>query len=452
MKLDILISKYLDGDLTRLEDEELRLLLASDPAAKVEFDTSVALHLTMQEDSDLEDLPEEDFLQIENNILAAVQPVFADTVASSQPRIYRLNVRRLASAAAAILLISSIPVADTFFDRGNSGSVAALTPVPVQSDITKSALQKFHSRRNVSKTQVTVPEEGSVNTILAESDNINTITTNSQPLPVQVPVLAATEPVVPQNSEVFASGYGEYASSNTIISPDRVSDVVPSFAVNAALNRTPNGGDIRADASFVNFADGKSLEVQMTTFVGNGLLKVGSNPATAATSVSQSIAYAVNGDNRVGIEVGYTGYSVTDGGTIAVPVAIKVSGKSGGTVQSNDDGLPKSPSQSDKPGEYEAKSVTFTNNKTVFWGSAFYERTLIDKGDLTVNARLGAGGSPEGPMAFGRAFARYTVLTGVSLTLGAESRVLALRAPVVEDLHKETSTGISVVYGVQVKF
>lgn len=445
MKLDILISKYLDGDLTRREDEELRLLLTSDPAAKVEFDTSVALHLTMQEDSDLEDLSDEDFLQIESNILAAVQPAFADTIASPQSKIYRLNVRRLASAAAAVLLISSIPVADTFFGGGHSGTVAAITPVVIQSDFTKPTSPKLRYHRNMSKAETIFPKDAVADVVSAKS---NESVESGQPIPVQMPVFTASEPVAPQNSEALASGY---TTPNAIISPDRIANVIPSFAANVALNRTSNDADLRADAGSVNFAEGKPLEVQMTTFIGSGLLKVGSNPATAATSVSQSIAYAVNTDNRIGIEVGYTGYSVTDGGTITVPVATRPNSK-GGTIQDADDGLPKSPASGDNLGKYEQQSVSFTNNKTVFWGSAFYERTLIDKGDLTVNARLGAGGSPEGPMAFGRAFARYTVFTGVSLTLGAESRLSVLQAPMVEALHKETSTGVSVVYGVQVKF
>ena len=53
MRLEVLITKYLDGELTAVEDRELRQLLSQNPEAKNAFDLSVSLHHALRKDAHL---------------------------------------------------------------------------------------------------------------------------------------------------------------------------------------------------------------------------------------------------------------------------------------------------------------------------------------------------------------------------------------------------------------
>ncbi|MBK9246846.1 MAG: hypothetical protein IPM69_01720 [Ignavibacteria bacterium] len=59
-------------------------------------------------------------------------------------------------------------------------------------------------------------------------------------------------------------------------------------------------------------------DVQVNTFVSTMISLPGDYTNTTST-FSQSIAYAIGNDNRVGHEVGYFGYSYNDGGTVLIP-------------------------------------------------------------------------------------------------------------------------------------
>lgn len=441
MKTDLLISKYLDGELGRREDEELRLRLAADPAAKLEFDAAVALHIAMQEESEVDALSDDEFLAIEGAILTAVKPQTA-TVHHLPPRTW--TARRFASAAAAVLVLCSVPVADAYLGNSAENSLALLVPA-AQHLPAQPARPRLSGRvRGAQPAVAQQTAEQQQGTALPATVAMNGRGEISETEGIARQTVAAAT-VAPYNSDVLARS--DYRPSVADISRTAVGTLG-----NAAVPQLPAHEQGRTDAALHALDNAQSTEVQLTTFVSSGLLKVGGNPVAAATSVSQSIGYEISSNGRVGIEVGYTGYTISDGGTIAVPVSTAGGGKRGTVQDAGNEGLPKSPTQSDAPGEYESQTVRFTTDKTVFWGTAFYERTLLDDGNFTLNARLGAGGSPEGPMAFGRAYARYTVLPDVSLTLGAESRVLALQGPMIESLNSETSAGVSVVYGVQVKF
>ena len=71
MNLDSLLSKYLDGELTHDEDEQLRSLLSEDKDAKVDFDSAVLLNAAMKDDSESILVPEEVSQETEDNILMA---------------------------------------------------------------------------------------------------------------------------------------------------------------------------------------------------------------------------------------------------------------------------------------------------------------------------------------------------------------------------------------------
>ena len=68
MIIEQLISNYLDGDLSPEQDQELRELVAADPAARKLFDEAVLVHIAMRCEDETEvpeDLRADVFSQIE---------------------------------------------------------------------------------------------------------------------------------------------------------------------------------------------------------------------------------------------------------------------------------------------------------------------------------------------------------------------------------------------------
>ncbi|GAB1430564.1 hypothetical protein MASR2M18_13970 [Ignavibacteria bacterium] len=438
MKSDALISKYLDGELSQHEDEQLRRHIAADPLLKSEFNSAVTLHIASRENLADSNLSDEEFLEVERLILARVRRP-APVRHSSNMLI--ISARRL--AAAAILLITSVPIADM-----------TIKAVP---EIDSFTLNVPLDRRNekpivAERKNLSVTDKRHTNQIEYRAANMSgsNIAANLSEPPFEHNTNDSwpkSDAAFSYNSDAIVREYNDDGHENVQQSNSIIMQRLPQSDALKDLSQTTN---IISDAALSLFDAEHSTEVQLTTFVSNGILKVGGNPAAVASSISQSIGYAVNMSGRIGLEVGLIGYSMTDGGKIATPIVGGHSRKGG--VQGAENGMPKSPAQSEVAGEYETNTVTFTKNKTVYWGAAFYEQTLLDKDNLTLNARLGAGASPEGPMAYGRAFARYAVWNGIFLTLGAESRLQVFQSPMSELLRQETSTGVSVVYGIQAKF
>lgn len=437
MKSDALISKYLDGELSQSEDKQLRREMAADPALKAEFNAAVILHIALQESKADDNLPDEELLAIESTVLAnARRPIQV-----RRPSNVMVLVRRF--AAAVILLTASIPISDMTMHSIREIASFALN-VPLDRHNEKPMVAE---RKNLSVT-----DERHTNQIEYRAANMsgsNIAANLSEPLLEQNvnDSWPKSDATFSYNSDALIR---EYKNDRHESVPQGNSIIMYRLPQLDAVKDLPQSTNIISDAALSLFDSEQAMEVQLTTFVSNGILKIGDNPASAAASISQSVGYAVNTTGRIGLEVGLIGYSINDEGKIAAPIVAGHGGKGG--VQGANNGMPKSPDRNEPAGEYETKTISFTNNKTVYWGAAFYEQTLLDKGKLTINARLGAGASPEGPMAYGRAFARYAVWNGIYLTLGAETRLQAFQSPMYESLRQETSTGVSAVYGIQAKF
>ena len=152
---DVLISKYLDGDLSLEEDVEFRAMLAADPNAREAFDSAVLLHIAMRcEDvttvpSDVEEsvlafianapltvcaqdqsMRSSSFRGLHSNSQRGGLSAYTDTDLLSFGRgletrgaahaapVVRSGVRRV-MAAAAMLLVLALPFGDQFLGVGD---------------------------------------------------------------------------------------------------------------------------------------------------------------------------------------------------------------------------------------------------------------------------------------------------------------------------------------------
>ncbi|MFH1051656.1 MAG: hypothetical protein V1779_12110 [bacterium] len=182
-------------------------------------------------------------------------------------------------------------------------------------------------------------------------------------------------------------------------------------------------------------------DVQVASFFGSDFARGGIHVNDAVIShFSQSVAYAVNENERFGVEVGYTQYSFIDRGT--VNVEHKIGGVSG--VEAYEGGYDFSIGY--------PQDLALNSDKQLLWASAFYENTFFKADGLSLVGRLGFGGTSDGPLGYSRLFAQYSVFNGFYLTFGAEGRMFSAEFSKFIENEDKLKTTASLIYGIQFKF
>jgi hypothetical protein len=459
MNLNFLISKYVDGDLTVEEDQLLRRLISENPMAKEAFDAATVLHFTMLEDSDS--------IAISNDFLseteAKITSKFIEKEASikaalklENSKIQRNRATRFGSAVAALFLICTVPLGDLFvnipFQLASNETIRSVNSQP---ENTEQLI--LHSKRNTHRNLIHLQQSTNRKSDASGSVMIAATIGNSSVYPSE-------NAGIDNLTEVKEVGTPSPALENTLQNPSL------STFVQSSLFAMKSNGRIPASVSGTTFGSqamteqsstqSDNTEIQVSTFISNNVATNHENTASA-TAISQSIAYSIGENNRIGLEIGYKGYNYQGGGTVLVPrgTPTVLSKSKILSMDSPDIGTPgdvsnptaERASQSRTEG-FDEKKVEYSMDKTMYWGAAFYEHTIFHKGDISVNGRIGAGGSNDGAMAFSRAFARYDVVKGVALTLGAEANTFMLRMPMLSGNQGEVTSSISLVYGMQIKF
>jgi len=125
MNLDNLISKYLDGELSRSEDVQLRKILSEDISAREEFDAHVLIHAAMKEDArnikpslNLVGRTEDRIL----SMIMAEQPKVTATIKTRR----RKPVLAFASLVALLLVFGIFSIMDNYYFIGNDDITDAL--------------------------------------------------------------------------------------------------------------------------------------------------------------------------------------------------------------------------------------------------------------------------------------------------------------------------------------
>ncbi len=469
MNLNLLISKYVDGDLTVEEDQLLRRLLSEQPAAKEAFDAATVLHFTMLEDADSIEMPHDFLLETEAKItmkFAVQEAITKAKLAEERARAFRSKVSRFGSVTVALLLICTVPFSDMFLG-GTALFSANEVLVNDEAQVFNSYSEAIRGSSNQTKRRV---RSNRMQTMLVSDNKVtsgfdeeaivsNSIDANRSEQSLDA---ASSRQSIASNLAMPFSK-SELNSSSASSVPPTSTGQLPlksrgSLPLQFSLG-TRTSEPLRTET--VDASSYEKTEIQVSTFVANNVANSRDN-STSATAVSQSIAYSLGESSRIGVEIGYRGYTYQGGGTVLVPrgTATVVSKSKTLGMDGFDGGLPiddvisptaERASLSHIEG-YDEKKVEYAIDKTMYWGAAFYEHVFYNSGKISVNGRVGAGGSNDGAMAFSRAFARYDVVKGVALTLGAEANAFMVNLPMVEGKHSEVNSGVSLVYGMQIKF
>jgi hypothetical protein len=445
MSLEILISKYIDGELTREEDNFLRNLLKDNPSAKQKFDSSVELHLEMLDDAENIKVPADLLRRTEDRIMmeifksAPVNPVYN----VKNIRRFYLNYINAAAAIIIFFFVGVLSIRDTAFL--NFGSFTEKTPIEI-----------LKSERDNATEAISPKNEFNKNKLHLKKSKIKEMNTSdkmvSNPVTQQMPsgLFSDAGPVNSKIIEINVSSIPKVVNdedeTNNIVSfksePDSKNKTLDKYPNNISKSNPifsfSNDGNIP-----LNYFEGFPLEVKeihLTSFISHDFLRnnIKTHNNTAIMNYSQSISYAINETSRLGLEFGLTQYSY-DLNKIIIVSNITASGKkSVEIIDPTDDG-----STINIP-------VKIEQREQLYWGSVFYEHTLFKFSSFSLLGRVGLGASNDGGLGYGLIMANYSVYRGIYLSVGTEGRIFKAQIPSLG--YNSLTSSFSIVYGLHLQF
>ncbi len=455
MNLDNLISKYLDGELSRDEDEQLRSILSEEDGAKDDFDSAVLLNAAIKEDADSIKAPASVLRDTEDKIAMAIMSRRDTGVAA----FYR---RRKYYSYAAVLLLFLLA---TFYRIYDSYPIDKSGVMAESMNKMKSNLISNQFEDEFNQFIMPAPEEKYSKKISAPSSpkqkKQNPVTNNmsyamisSMPetkMSNEIALLAmippekialqqptATKEAVPDMvkdiSEKTVNSANMQLSTTSLLRQ-------PVTAHNAAFSVPGRYSAIGNSSSFFDFYQ-NSDNILITSFLGTEIMNTGieTNKDMMVSHISQSVAYALDNENAFGVEIGLSQYSYDEVGSISYSVE---------DFEQIDNGMQV---ESYKYGNMVTEKVIYQRTKEVFWSSAFYERQKVFSDGFTLNGRVGLGANSEGPLGYTRLFAKVAVFNGIYMTGGVEGRLFYLDLPELMTSAPQMRGSLILSYGLQFIF
>ncbi|MDX9791018.1 MAG: hypothetical protein RBT61_09340 [Candidatus Kapabacteria bacterium] len=438
MSLELLISKYIDGELSQSEDNALRNLLKENPYAREKFDNSVELHIDLLQDSTSINVPANLLKRTEE---AVMMKIFAAPAFVQMPA-KKYNYFKYTAAAVFIIMLSVLSILkidesdyprtiDIYSDNSNNSfkeriiidnSKALVTnsrSVDLQSEISNSDISDVN-------IEIDLPESYISDELQLNSDISRDLITNQQDLDISL-------------NNTFANVMP--TSNNGTVMMMRQND--SKLANNDVFNEMS-----RFNMPMTNYGISNELAtISLNTYMSRDFARVGlaTHSNTSITSMSQSIGYALKNKSMFGIEFGVTELSYDYSKMMPI---------NSGTYQGASSGF-----EINEPTESNGGNgsnmfyvpVRLEMQESLLWGMAFYDAEIFNYNHITLNGRIGVGGTSDGPLGLGRFVLKYDVLTNLTLTAGAEGKIFTLNTPLLVD-RKTTITSFGLVYGLEFNF
>jgi len=440
MSLEILISKYIDSELSTTEDLQLREALRDNIHSKSKFDAAIDTHHQLKQDAASIRVPEKLLRDTEDKILMnimAAQPASAQ-VTKMPSRWYQY------SAAAVILVAFMISGVMQISEQNSPRAIAFLqnsTALSVDSD----NILASESTKNNSSNLIELKSE-SVSQIAAKDEiEVSVIDTESS-LPTSISKDELSVANQPNNTAINTddSEQENILSEKSIIQSGSTNNVLNNSISDGAVARIPQSNyNVASNLPQTYFAEPFMgfAGVQLHTFMSydfshSGFKTSGNSPIL---NISQSISYEATDRLGFGIEFGITEFTYDRRQNIYLP----------GTVEQ-----PTGPSVQVPTGSGDNHVIVPVEIETVrqfMWGTAFMDYAIVKYDDFVIVGRLGLGGSNEGPLGFGRLYAQYDLFRYLSLTVGTEGRMFVNDLP-SSQFNRAMRSSSSVVYGIRLKF
>jgi hypothetical protein len=439
MSLEILISKYIDSELSPTEDLQLRDVLRDNVHSKSKFDSAIDVHHQLKQDAASIRVPEKLLRDTEDKILMnimATQPASAQITKMSS-RWYQY------SAAAVVLLAFMISGVIRISEQNSPRAIAFLqnsNAVSVDSD-------------NILVTESS--DNNSSNPIELKSESVSQIATIDEIKVYDIAVDNIISDILPKD-EIAEATLSNQTSSESNDSKQEIllteKSIIQSDNSKNLLNNLPDGGTIQLPQS--NYSVVSNLPVtyfaepfiglagvQLHTFMSydfshSGFKTSGNSPIL---NISQSISYSATDRLGFGIEFGITEFTYDRQQNIYIP----------GNVENHNGPSVQVPTGSGS--NHIIVPVEIETVRQFMWGTAFMDYSFVKYDDFVIVGRLGLGGSNEGPLGYGRVYAQYDLFRYLSLTIGTEGRLFINDLP-NSQYNRAMRSSSSVVYGIRLKF
>lgn len=441
MKIEKLISAYLDGELSRDEDKELRKLINEDPDTKSSFDSYVDMHIAIKEDSDNIQPPEDLVRDTEDLVMMKILNKANNTeVVKSKKN--RPVYTYLAAASVIILLgfvfrINDSGIINRYFNSDvetiSNYSIDNLNPETFDVSVPKGSVFANQSKIESNEAKIILNEKSAKSAEQIQlSENFATSVNNSYSVNEDLSMLNNyEEPVADEPNRI-----------NSFVTKDR--------NLLSVLITMPDSDNIREN-SFVTqstaFPDDINIpiyinsqnRIRLTSFVSNGLVSSGLNNKNnkSVTNYSQSISYHSSKKVSYGLEIGYLEFT-SDNNLVQTQ-----GGGNSSVVASSVEVLNPS-----NEGKFVPTLLPVKIDNQLFWGSVFVNYNILNLNRLSLEGRLGVGGTSHGPLGYGRLFTKIKLLDGIYLSAGTEGKLFIYNY----NGNDVTGSDLSFIYGLQFAF
>jgi hypothetical protein len=441
MSLEILISKYIDGELTPAEDAKLREILRVNQFAREKFNSAVELHMDIREDADNIKAPATLLKKTEDRVLMEIMKA-PGAAAVKFPA--EKSKRRFYSVAAVISLFMLAGLY-TIFNSGSSRNIDIFTD---------NAINSVPAGELPVLMAVTAGIENT-GAALVRTTGL-TVNTETETNRANVPVIEgiADSEIAGTTSEIANTEAEGFLSEPSIVTTDNENPAGKeritirensSFGrgtgegngVTSMIIQTPGSGE---NLMYGNFGNSINTRIELSTQMSTGFINSGlqNSEGTALINYSQSIGYSYNEDVSFGLEFGLTEFTYDHIYYISVPAGNSFGGGSSVEVLDPVDG------------DYFVP-VKINKQHRNFWATAFYDHKILKFENFSVQTRLGLGFNSEGPMGYGRALVNYKLFNGFYLNAGIDGRAFIYSLPMQESGKQAVISG-GMIYGVQLSF
>lgn len=442
MKLDELISKYLDGELSYKEDEQLRNLLKQNPEAKAEFDTAVLLHSAIREDAQKIQTPPDLLKNTEDVILLRILSASEQPLVSKDKRRYIAWIPALSFIFAIFMIATIFFVTNSNKDQQNIREIARIIEnIPSSSQLTaqnqflttavqnKSLIPSINNTSNNPKLNEIISDTQSKTTI---NDNIFSFTKNMDAFEQHQVVLMENNL---NNQTSFSNDYSatiQYQSNNSELTTNR--QIFTALNNSIAKSNNFNFKTTTIPNLNLSLLDNFNTPVNLSTMYSTNNF---SKSNKKFTTLSQSVGYDCSENLAFGLEFGYTNYTYDRITTIKVPVsagALNSKLEVGNNVE--------------QTGDFIYLPVNLEQDYNQYWVSTFMDYNILSINPISLNTRVGAGFSGIGGLFYSRLLTEIELYNGIFLNIGGEVKSFK---GLGHNAEKQFITTGSVIYGIQLK-
>ncbi len=454
MKQHKLIFRYLDGEITREEDNLLRDMINQDSELKNDFQSFVEIDYEIQKANDDIAYPENFFNSVEKSIVSRMQE---DAYLSNNKKNRKVVFFQYSIAASILIFFALLLNIDHFgnqFTKLNKVYTANQNSYMMNNQITNSEQSKINkiSAHNQIQSIVSVKETNT-------NSNIQKGIDNTEKNNIDFSSLTQNEKT--SSNELLNEPNSSISESNHEISVVQPSNIKNSPGQDLSLNNNNNNRNnkeydnvqkVSLTNDYTNLLSGSKYSpnfntnfskvhlsvLELNSFLGNDFVCFGVNKSThLINSFTQSVGASIDNDSKIGLETGYMNFSISQDKY----VTINEGPLSGSTIKIEN---------SDNNGSILIRtSGVSLAEQNLFWAGVFYERNFLNYNNFTLSSRLSIGASDIGFVSSLKFVSKYSISKAIDILIGADAKMFTGGAT-FSPANSNVSSTISLIYGMRI--